>query len=164
MGKMYNTVEELLPALIASFQGHTMFEEMEEGDIVSAFPLLSDEIAYEMVNETNALLAAYFEVGEEEERCYQVDSFADKNDNPILFWKDYINCFFDLELVDDDSINKPFLGTAFGMYRITKVVYIDEVNKRLKRRRLNGIRLEYKVKGTPMDRNKHWNRSYDKDF
>jgi len=50
------------------------------------------------------------------------------------------------------------------MYRITKTLYIDEVNKRLKKRRLNGIRLEYKVKATPLDRNKHWNRSYDKDF
>jgi len=56
-----------------------------------------------------------------------------------------------------------YVGTSFGMYRIMKISFIDEVNKRLKQRRLNGVRLEYKVKATPMDRNKHWNRTYDKE-
>lgn len=163
MGKMYNTIEELLPTLISSFKGHTMFEEMEEGDIISVFPLEDSEMATALVDQTNDLLADFFEV-EDDEKCYAAASYADRLENPILFWKDYINCFFDLELVDDEATNKNFLGTSFGMYRVLNVIYIEEVNKRLKKRRLNGIRLEYKVKSTPMDRNKHWNRTYDKDF
>lgn len=163
MAKMYNTIEELLPILIQSFEEHSMFDELEEGDILSVFPLNESDIANELVVETNRVLADFFEV-EDGEECYEQDSCTDKLDNPVLFWKDYINCFFDLELVDDESVNATYLGTAFGMYRIVKIIYINDVNKRLKKRRLNGIRLEYKVQGTPMDRNKHWNRTYDKDF
>lgn len=160
---MFNSLAELVPEMITCFNEHRMFESLEEGDIVSCLPFDDPEGGRDLVHQTNQLLADFFEV-EDGELCYDPDSFQDKVDNPIFFWKDYLNCFYDLELVDDDALNRQYLGTAYGMYRVVRVVYIDEVNKRLKKRRLNGIRLEYKVKSTPMDRNKHWNRSYDKDF
>lgn len=163
MTKMFNPIAELLPEMIDCFKEHRMFERLEEGDIISCLPFEDSEEGQSFVNQTNVLLADFFGV-EDGELCYPLDSYLDKLDNPIFFWKDYLNCFFDLELVDDDSLNQQYLGTAYGMYRILRVIYIDDVNRRLKKRRLNGIRIEYKVKSNPMDRNKHWNRSYDKDF
>jgi len=162
MKKMYNDVVELLPEMIDCFNNHLMFEALEEGDIVAFMPFEDKDIATDFVAQTNKLLADYFEV--DDELCYSEDSYVDKVDNPIFFWQDYLNCFFTLRLVDEDAPDENLKGTSYGVYEIVGIAYIDEVNKRLKQRRLNGIRLEYKVKSTPMDRNKHWNRTYDKDF
>lgn len=161
---MYNSVVELLPELMESFTEHSMFDCVEEGDLISFLPIEEDAVGESFLAETNKLLADHFEVGPEEEQCYAAGAYADKVDNPVLFWKDYLGCFFNFELVEEGADASLYLGTTFGTYRIMEITYIDEVNKRLKQRRLNGIRLEYKVKGTPMDRNKHWNRTYDKEF
>lgn len=162
MKKMYNDVVELLPEMIRCFNNHLMFDLLEEGDIVSFMPFEDKEVAIDFVAQTNKLLADYFEV--DDELCYAEDSYQDKEDNPIFFWQDYLNCFFTLRLVDEEDPDENLKGTSYGIYEVVGIAYIDEVNKRLKQRRLNGIRLEYKVKPTPMDRNKHWNRTYDKDF
>ena len=159
---MYNDVNELLPAMIDCFNNHVLYDVLEEGDILSFLPIKDAEIGKNLVDQTNQMLADYFDV--HDELCYAADSYMDKVDNPIFFWKDYLNCFFNLELVDDEVINEGLEGTPYGMYTIVNIAFIDEVNKRLKLRRINGIRLEYKIKSTPMDRNKHWNRTYDKDF
>ena len=90
---MYNTIEELLPTLISSFKGHTMFEEMEEGDIISVFPLEDSEMATALVDQTNDLLADFFEV-EDDEKCYAAASYADRLENPILFWERLYQLFF----------------------------------------------------------------------
>lgn len=162
MKKKYNVLEELLPALVESFQEHTMFEVLEKDDVISIFPL-EEEKGTALLEQTNTLLRNFFET-EEFANYYAKGSCKDKLDNPVLFWKDYINCFYNLELIDDDSVNDHYLDSAFGMYRITQVLYISEVNKRLKKRRLNGIRLEYRVNATALDRQNHWMRTYDKDF
>ena len=162
MKKMYNDVVELLPEMIHCFNNHSMFDILEEGDIISFIPFEDEAIAKDFVAQTNQMLADYFEV--DDELCYSEDSYLDNHDNPVFFWKDYLNCFFTLELVGDEMSNEGFEGTSYGMYKISERADINEVNKRLKQRRINGLRLEYKVKSTPMDRNKHWNRTYDKDF
>ena len=162
MGKMYNNIEDLLDEMITCFNEKAMFDSLEERDIISVLPVEDESVAKDFVTKTNQVLADFFDI--HDELCYAEDAYADRTDNPIFFWKDYLNCFFDLELVDDDSINQKYLGTAFGMYRIVGITFIDEVNKRFKKRRLNGIRLEYKVIPTPLDRNNHWKRTYDKEF
>lgn len=159
---MFNNIEDLLEDMVQCFTEHSMFDLLEDRDVISILPIEDVEIRERFLQLTNQVLSDHFEIYDED--CYDADSMNNLSDNPILFWKDYLNCFFDLELVDDDEINKKYLGTAFGMYRITGIVYRDEVNKRLKRRRLNGIRLEYKVIETPLDRNNHWKRTYDKEF
>ena len=161
---MYNSVVELLPELISCFNDHAMFDSLEEGDVITFEPIADAAEGTAFTDATNQLLNDFFEVEEEDEVCYPAGSYADKVDNPVLFWKDYLGCFFNLEIADDTLDSSEYVGTSFGMYRITKISFIDEVNKRFKQRRLNGVRLEYKVKGTPMDRNKHWNRTYDKEF
>lgn len=162
MAKMFNNIEDLIDDMIQSFQENAMFDILEERDVISILPIEDEEVAKDFLVKTNQVLADHFEIYDED--CYGPESINDREENPILFWKDYLNCFFDFELVDDDSINSKYLGTAFGIYQITGIAFRDEVNKRLKRRRLNGIRLEYKVKETPMDRNNHWKRTYDKEF
>lgn len=160
---MYNSVVELLPELISCFNDHSMFDCLEEGDVITFEPIADPAVGKEFTDATNKVLNDFFEVAEEDEVCYEAGAYADKVDNPVLFWKDYLGCFFNLEIVDDTLDASAYVGTSFGMYRIMKISFIDEVNKRLKQRRLNGVRLEYKVKSTPMDRNKHWNRTYDKE-
>lgn len=162
MAKMFNNIEDLIDDMIQSFQENAMFDILEERDVISILPIEDEEVAKDFLVKTNQVLADHFEIYDED--CYGPESINDREENPILFWKDYLNCFFDFELVDDDSINSKYLGTAFGIYQIAGIAFRDEVNKRLKRRRLNGIRLEYKVKETPMDRNNHWKRTYDKEF
>ncbi|MCA5005504.1 hypothetical protein [Sphingobacterium bovistauri] len=162
MAKMFNNIEELLEDMVQCFSEHTMFDMLEERDVISVLPLENPELGKVFLAKTNQVLADHFEIYDED--CYDTNSLSDKEENPILFWKDYLNCFFDLELVDDDAINSKYNGTAFGIYQIVGIAFRDEVNKRIKRRRLNGIRLEYKVNETPMDRNKHWLRTYDKEF
>lgn len=162
MAKMFNNIEDLIDDMIQSFQENAMFDILEERDVISILPIEDEKVAKDFLVKTNQVLADHFEIYDED--CYGPESINDREENPILFWKDYLNCFFDFELVDDDSINSKYLGTAFGIYQITGIAFRDEVNKRLKRRRLNGIRLEYKVKETPMDRNNHWKRTYDKEF
>lgn len=162
MAKMFKNIEDLIDDMIQSFQENAMFDILEERDVISILPIEDEEVAKDFLVKTNQVLADHFEIYDED--CYGPESINDREENPILFWKDYLNCFFDFELVDDDSINSKYLGTAFGIYQITGIAFRDEVNKRLKRRRLNGIRLEYKVKETPMDRNNHWKRTYDKEF
>lgn len=162
MKKMFNSVVELLPAMIEAFQNRSMYDQLEEGDIISFMPIEDKDAAQDFVARTNQLLADYFDV--HDELCYAEDSYLDKEDNPIFFWKDYLSCFYTFKLVDEDPADKDLIGSRFGLFEIVEIAYIDEVNKRIKQRRLNGIRLEYKVKATPMDRNKHWNRTYDKEF
>ncbi|MCL7986575.1 hypothetical protein M8998_01345 [Sphingobacterium sp. lm-10] len=162
MKKMFNNVVDLLPSMIDSFNNRSMYDQLEEGDIISFMPIEDEQTAQDFVAKTNILLANYFEV--HDELCYAEDSYLDKEDNPIFFWKDYLSCFYTFKLVDEDPADKDLIGSRFGLFEIVDIAYIDEVNKRIKQRRLNGIRLEYKVKATPMDRNNHWNRSYDKDF
>lgn len=161
MAKMFNNIEDLLDEMIVCFKEHTMFDYLEERDVISILPIADEAIATDFLLKTNQVIAEFFDVHDED--CYAPNSMSDSTENPIFFWKDYLNCFFDLELLDDDSVNEKHLGTAFGMYRIVSIAFRDEVNKRIKKRRLNGLRLEYKVKETPMDRNKHWNRTYDKE-
>jgi hypothetical protein len=162
MAKMFNNIEDLLEDMVNCFTEHAMYDVLEERDVISILPIEDKEVATDFLAKTNKVLADHFEIFDED--CYAADSMQDKEENPILFWKDYLNCFFDLELVDDDAVNSKYVGTAFGIYQITAIAFRDEVNKRIKRRRLNGIRLEYKVKETPMDRNNHWKRTYDKEF
>lgn len=162
MAKMFNNIVDLINDMVQCFQEHAMFDILEERDVISILPIEDKAVAQDFLAKTNQILADHFEIYDED--CYGPDSMNDKEENPILFWKDYLNCFFDLQLVDDESVNSKYLGTAFGIYQITGITFRDEANKRLKRRRLNGIRLEYKVKETPMDRNNHWNRTYDKLF
>lgn len=148
--------------MIEAFQNRSMYDQLEEGDIISFMPIEDTDVAQDFVAKTNQLLADYFDV--QDELCYVEDSYLDKEDNPIFFWKDYLSCFYTFKLVDEDPTDKDLIGSRFGLFEIVDIAYIDEVNKRIKQRRLNGIRLEYKVKATPMDRNKHWNRTYDKEF
>lgn len=162
MKKVFYEVADLLPEMIERFNALAMFDALEEGDIVSVMPIKAEEIAVDFVKKTNAVLSDYFNVHDED--CYEADSYKSTEENPIFFWKDYLNCFYNLKLVDDAPADIDFAGTRFGVFEVTEVMFIDEVNKRLKQRRLDGIRLEYKVKATPMDRHNHWNRSYDKDF
>ena len=162
MAKMFNNIEDLLDDMVACFKEHAMFDVLEERDVISVLPIGDAVKAQEFLEKTNQVLADFFEIYDED--CYTTISLSDSEENPILFWKDYLNCFFDLELLDDDSVNSKYLGTAFGIYQIVGIAFRDEVNKRLKKRRLNGMRLEYKVKETPMDRNNHWKRTYDKEF
>ena len=163
MGKMYNDVVELLPELIHCFNNHLMFDSLEEEDVISFLPIEDEEVAKEFVAHTNKVLSDHFEV-EDGELCYPEDSYLDKIDNPIFFWKDYLGCFFNFELVEDLLDREDIRGTSFGTYRITHIAFINEVNKWIKKRRLNGINLEYRVIPTPLDSNKHWNRTYDKEF
>lgn len=162
MAKMFNNIEDLLDDMVQCFQENAMFDILEERDVISILPIENPETAKDFLLKTNQVLADHFEIYDED--CYAPHSIQDKEENPILFWKDYLNCFFDFELVDDDTVNSKYSGTSFGIYQITGIAFRDEVNKRIKRRRLNGIRLEYKVKETPMDRNNHWKRTYDKEF
>lgn len=162
MKKKYYVLEELLPALIESFDESAMFDVLEEGDVISFFPL-NDDKGGELLTQTNLLLSKVFEK-EEVENYYAEASCTDKVNNPVFFWKDYINCFYNLDLIDDDSINDQFLDSAFGMYRVTEVLYITEVNKRFDKRRINGIKLDHKVNASASDRKNHWIRTYDKDF
>ena len=162
MARMFNNIEDLLENMVESFTEHAMFDLLEERDVISILPITDEDISTDFLAKTNQVLADHFEIYDED--CYATDSMTDKEENPILFWKDYLNCFFDFELVDDDEVNSKHAGTSFGIYQIVGIAYRDEVNKRLKKRRLNGLRLEYKVKETPMDRNNHWKRTYDKEF
>lgn len=162
MAKMFNNLEDLLDDMVQCFQENAMFDILEERDVISILPIENPETAKDLLLKTNQVLADHFEIYDED--CYAPNSIHDKEENPILFWKDYLNCFFDFELVDDDTVNSKYSGTSFGIYQIIGIAFRDEVNKRIKRRRINGIRLEYKVKETPMDRNNHWKRTYDKEF
>lgn len=139
-----------------------MFQTMEERDIIAILPIENPEVAQSFLTRTNELLADYFNI--HDELCYSENSLVDKIENPIFFWKDYLNCFFDFELIDDDLLHKEHLGSEFGIYQITRIAYIDDVNKRFRKRKLNGIQLGYRVKESPLDRHHHWNRTYDKDF
>lgn len=164
MKKMYNDLVDLLPDLISSFTNHSLFDVLEEDDLISFVPITDAAVGQDMVDQTNTILAAFFEVDPAEEQCYEASAYNHKEDNPVLFWKDYLGCFYDFELVEEFLDDKAFAGTSFGTYRVVKIAFINEVNQRIKKRRLNGVRMEYKVKATPLDSNKHWNRTYDKDF
>ncbi len=160
---MFHSVVELLPSMIEAFQNHSMCDLLEEGDIISFMPIENTSTAQDFVAQTNKLLADYFDV--HDELCYADDSYLDGEDNPIFFWKDYLSCFYTFKLVEEEvPFDKNLAGTRFGLFEIVDIAYINDVNKRFKQRRINGIRLEYKVKSTPLDRNKHWNRTYDKEF
>lgn len=158
----YYHIEDLLEEMIRCFEERQMFQTLEERDIISVLPLGDEQVAKGFLDRTNAVLSDYFDI--HDEVCYPEKAMDDQEENPIFFWKDYLNCFFDLELIDDDPIHQKYLGSAFGIYQITRILYIDDVNKRLRQRKLNGLRLDYQVKPSPMDRHHHWNRTYDKDF
>ena len=158
----YNRIEDLLEELIRCFETRSMFQTLEERDIVSILPIQEEEAALKFLQSTNDALANYFDI--HDELCYSDDSMTNQEENPIFFWKDYLNCFFDFELIDDDHLHDKYLGTGFGIYQITRIVFVDDVNKRFRKRKLNGLSLGYKVKPSPMDRHHHWNRTYDKDF
>lgn len=162
MKKKYYALEELLPALVKSFHEFAMFDVLEKDDVISILPL-KEEVGDDLLEQTNRLLRDFL-TNDEFENHYAAGSFTHKLENPVFFWKDYINCFYNLELIDDEVENEQFLDSAFGIYRITQVLFITEVNKRLSKRRLNGIRLEYKVNSSALDRKNHWERTYDKDF
>lgn len=162
MAKMFNNIEDLIDEMVYCFNERVMFNLLEERDIISVLPIEDADKAADFLEKTNKVLADFFEIYDED--CYPPSSLSDKDENPIFFWKDYLNCFFDFELVDDDTVNARYAGTPFGLYQIMGIAFRDEVNKRLKRRRLNGIRLEYKVKESPEDRMLHWKRTYDKEL
>ena len=121
MAKMFNNIEDLLDDMVNCFTEHAMYAVLEERDVISVLPIEDADKAKDFLAKTNQVLADHFEIYDED--CYAADSMADKEENPILFWKDYLNCFFDLELVDDDTVNSKYLGTVFGIYQITGIAF-----------------------------------------
>lgn len=59
MKKMYNDLVDLLPDLISSFTNHTLFDVLEEDDLISFVPITDAAVGQEMVDQTNTVLAAF---------------------------------------------------------------------------------------------------------
>ena len=160
MANKYFNLEDLHEDLLECFRERSMFLEISQMDVVSFLPIEDKTVAKELVDKTNQVLRDYMDSQEIEGfQEFSENSCEEAIENPIFFWKDYLSCFFDFELIDDEGLYEEFLGTQFGIYRATRVLFIDEVNRRFRNRKLLGLNLAYQVLPSSSDKKNFWERS-----
>lgn len=145
MKKKFNTIIELLPDLVHSFMSREMLDICDEQDIIDYQPTFSKDDAEEFIDITNQVLNDFFGF-DDEEACYGPDSLSQNSENPINFWKSYIECFYNFELVDA-GVSVPEIASAgIGIYMCVDDLPMQAVNKRFAKRSFDGIHLpDFKI-------------------
>jgi len=145
MKKKFHTLIDLLPALIQSFMSREMIPDLEEEDVIDFKPNFSKSEAAELTAVTNELLNHFFGF-EEEEACYAENSLEQAEENPIIFWKSYLDCFYNFELIEDEVDQQTYAHSSMGTYMINRMLTRPEVNKRFAKRSFDGIHLaDFKI-------------------
>lgn len=145
MKKKFNTIHEVLPDLVHSFMNREMLDILDEQDIIDYQPTFTKRQAAEFIDITNQVLNDFFGF-EEDEACYGPESLTQKSENPINFWKSYIECFYNFELVDDDLPQTQEVNSGLGIYMCVDDLSIQQANKRFAKRSFDGIHLpDFKI-------------------